>query len=182
MLILTKLEAAERQLHQAIRLHFEGGDPVSIHTLAEAAGQLLWDTRSKYDGRSFARSASSIREDKKKEWFALMAKHKNFFKHADKDPDAVIEFNVSINHFSLHDAVNMLSKARGRWSPETYAYNLWFVLNYPHLLKEGTEDRRDAERLAQSKEGIANWSSDHWLVLIDRLETGETEISGLAFK
>ena len=40
---LTRLEAAERQLRQAIRLFFGGGDEVSVHTLTGAACRVLRD-------------------------------------------------------------------------------------------------------------------------------------------
>ena len=40
---ITKLEAAERQLAQAIRLFFGQGDEIAIHTLASTAYQILSD-------------------------------------------------------------------------------------------------------------------------------------------
>jgi|SRR5262245_17118094 len=40
---ITKLEAAERQFCQAVKLHFGGGDPVSAHTLAAASCEVLRD-------------------------------------------------------------------------------------------------------------------------------------------
>ena len=38
---LTKLDAARRQLETAVRLYFHEGDPVSTHTLAAAAYNVL---------------------------------------------------------------------------------------------------------------------------------------------
>jgi hypothetical protein len=38
---ITKLDAAKRQLATAIRLYFEDRDPVSVHTLVMAAGEII---------------------------------------------------------------------------------------------------------------------------------------------
>ena len=46
-LIITKLEAARRQLESAIFLYFEEKDPVSIHTLTAAAYNILRDISAK---------------------------------------------------------------------------------------------------------------------------------------
>jgi hypothetical protein len=40
---ISKLDAARRQLDTAIRLYFMEGDPVSVHTLAAAAFEILKD-------------------------------------------------------------------------------------------------------------------------------------------
>ena len=38
-LLITKLEAACRQLNTAVRLYFFEADPISVHTLAAAGGR-----------------------------------------------------------------------------------------------------------------------------------------------
>jgi hypothetical protein len=43
ILPVSKFDAARRQLETAIRLYFFQGDPISIHTLASAAAQILQD-------------------------------------------------------------------------------------------------------------------------------------------
>ena len=40
---ISKLEAAERQLRQAVRLFFQRGDDLAIHTLAAATYQIISD-------------------------------------------------------------------------------------------------------------------------------------------
>ena len=44
--IVTKLQAAERQLWVAIRLFFEGRDAIAVHTLAAAAHSVPVDLTS----------------------------------------------------------------------------------------------------------------------------------------
>ena len=138
-LVLTKFDVAERQLHQAIQLFFDGGDPVSIHTIAEAAAQILYDTRSQYGAESKIRDSDIIKPEYKKEWMISLAKSKNFFKHADRDPSEVHEFKEEFNHFSILDAVNMYLTAKRQWTPETITFVQWYAVTYPALVKANTE-------------------------------------------
>jgi len=134
-LVLSKFDVAERQLNQAIRLFFEGGDPVSVHTLSEAAAQVLYDIRRILGTESKLRDAKLIREEYRKEWLAALAKSRNFFKHADRDPTDVHEFKEEFNHFSLLDGVAMYAAAKHYWTPETIVFFMWFGAMYPDLLK-----------------------------------------------
>ncbi|WP_390241785.1 hypothetical protein [Vibrio sp. R78045] len=133
---LTKFDVAERQLLQAIRMFFREEDVISIHTLAEAANQVLSDIGSDYDTKSIFRENDRIREDKKKEWLRHMFKSRNFFKHADRDKCTSHEFRPDVNHFSLLDGVSMYSSIKQVWVPETLIFQLWFSANYPELMIE----------------------------------------------
>lgn len=132
--ILTKFDVAERQLAQAIQLFFEGGDPISIHTLAEAAAQVLHDIKAQFGAKSILRGNERIRPERKREWLAALNKSRNFFKHADKDAGDTHEFIEGFNHFSLMDAVNMYLTAKGAWTPEAIVFFHWFSITYPEVL------------------------------------------------
>ncbi|MCI0917470.1 hypothetical protein JNA64_09870 [Pseudomonas stutzeri] len=62
MTILTKFDAAERQLLQAIRLFFREEDAISIHTLPEAASQILYDIGKETGIKSMFRDSDRIRK------------------------------------------------------------------------------------------------------------------------
>ena len=47
---ITRLEAASRQLDAAIQLFFAGGDPLAVHALATAAGELFADRLARWNG------------------------------------------------------------------------------------------------------------------------------------
>ena len=47
---ITRLEAASRQLDGAIQLYFGGGDPLVVHALATAAGELFADRVARWNG------------------------------------------------------------------------------------------------------------------------------------
>lgn len=133
---LNKFDVAERQLNQAIWLFFNDGDVVSIHTLSEASGQIFYDLKGKYNLQSIFRDSDLIREECKKEWFKMLFRARNFFKHASNDCDETIEFKEEFNNFSLFDAVNMYSKIKKIWTPESLLFYWWFILKYPNFLND----------------------------------------------
>ena len=136
---LTKFDVAERQLNQAIYLFFDGGDPVSVHTLSEAASQVLYDIRAQFGAKSKIRDTDIIKPEFKKVWLASLAKSKNFFKHADRDAMDKHEFKEEFNHFSLLDAVNMYLTAKQAWTPETIVFVQWYAVEYPTFVKPNTD-------------------------------------------
>lgn len=78
--IISKVDAADRQLRVAIRLFFERKDLLAVHTLAAAAQGILTDlTRPKDIKIIFDRLDPDLRR-------AFRAAQ-NFLKHADKDPE-----------------------------------------------------------------------------------------------
>jgi len=93
---LTKLEAAERQLRQAIQLFFGHADEVSIHALTAAACQILRDL-PKHRGAAHPLHEGLIpllRPSMVKEFLRVVRSNENFFKHADTDPDASLTWGV----------------------------------------------------------------------------------------
>lgn len=136
---LTKFDAGERQLLLAIRRFFSKEDQVSIHTLAEASGQVLYDIGSTRGAFSVVRDYEMIRPERKRDWLAVVFKPGNFFKHADKDAEDTLEFKSIFNDFSLFDAVQMHHALKKKWMPETMVFVMWFGLKYPNLIVESSD-------------------------------------------
>jgi hypothetical protein len=168
---LTKFDVAERQLMQAIRLFFLQQDPVSIHTLAEAAAQVLYDIGDDYGVKSLTRDIERIRPKKTKEWLAIIHSSRNFFKHADRDKLATHEFKEIFNDMSLLDAVNMYTTIKKRWTPESFIFFVWFGLTYPHLL---AEDSPGNEILKNMHNMPSPNNKSQFSKLIELLRSGET--------
>lgn len=95
-----KLEAAQRQTDCAIELWFLDRDPVSVHTLAGAAEVLLIDL-AKHAG--IAINIVEENADPKHKAFLrrMIRAPRNFFKHADNDPDGTVDLNADTNTFML---------------------------------------------------------------------------------
>jgi len=137
---ISKLGAAERQLREAIRLVFQDRDPISVHTLACAAHQILYDI-SKSRGLS-SNIKDVVPNRKRREWFNILNTSYNFFRHANKDQEMEIDFNPTISHFFILDATFLYQNLQDKLFYEGALFRIWFNKRYPeYVLKSGTGDR-----------------------------------------
>jgi len=136
---ITKLEAAERQFRQVVRLHFGGTDPVSAHTLAAAACEVLRDL-AKHRGvpHPFLDGILPlIPPEKRKEIRRLFKKGQNFLKHATTDPDESITMNPEFTELLLFEAARAHGALTGYETPETFGVITWVCLKNPDILLGG---------------------------------------------
>ncbi len=89
---VSKLNAARRQLDCAIELWFADKDQVSVHTLAAAAHQIIHDINQKKDGGELMFDSAIIKDEHRPELISILKIAMNFFKHADKDAEGIVEF------------------------------------------------------------------------------------------
>ena len=136
MKTIDKLNAACRQINTAISLWFAGGDPVSIHTLTCAAHQIVHDINRKRGGRDLLYDSLVYKDEYRREVNKHLKQHYNFFKHADNDPSAVIEFDpqvtdlfIMFTSFGLEMLGCPPDRIRG-------AFNIYFGLIYPQFLSD----------------------------------------------
>jgi hypothetical protein len=132
------MEAARRQLRMAINLWVDDGDPVVIHALAYAAYAVLHDLGRKRDPkwRDLLFDADMIKADRRKEWNQLIRKEANFFKHADRDGDSVIEFNPELSEFFILCAIIALEVCGESKDELESTFLLWLPLHKPDILSE----------------------------------------------
>jgi hypothetical protein len=90
---VTKLQAAKRQLRTAITLWFQESEPVSIHTLACAAYQIIHDLNAKNKGAPLLYDSDIFKEEFRHEAVDFIKRPFNFFKHAGVKKEQFIEFN-----------------------------------------------------------------------------------------
>jgi hypothetical protein len=92
---IGKLEAAQRQLRTAITLWFDDGDAVSVHTLAFAAYEIFHAVSEHRDPyrRGLLFDTLLIKDEFRCDWNKLVRREANFFKHGDRDAEAVIDFD-----------------------------------------------------------------------------------------
>jgi hypothetical protein len=92
---INKLDAARRQILTAIRLYFNHGDIVSMHTLAAAAFKItqnICDSKPDLPDSITDWIDELVRPEYKKKLWTKLHQTANFFKHANQDPDAVHDF------------------------------------------------------------------------------------------
>ncbi|MCY9826909.1 hypothetical protein [Vibrio chagasii] len=130
VLELSKLDVAERQLHLAIELFFQQSDPVSIHSLSEASSQILRDIAPNFSKHSFYRQHQELSKSEQKELNRQLNEARNFFKHADKDPNEKIKFKPGSNHLSLFETSLLHSDIKGSIDIEIVIYFAWFLSCY----------------------------------------------------
>src|SRR6266851_10155922 len=104
--MITKVDAAEKQLDTAMRLFFENRDHLSSYTLAIASREITDDLLAKQSDEIFQRELARLGDPTKvrlshreqfrdlikpeyhKEAQKLFNRRQNFLKHADRDPDS----------------------------------------------------------------------------------------------
>jgi hypothetical protein len=124
---ITKFEAARRQLVTSIRLFFEDADSISVYTLGHAAWDVL-DSLCQHEGKNRFRAqmagANKLTEDKIKR----IANHgKNFFKHADRKPEDVLEdFDDDLNDHVLIAATMDFGTLDSAKPMEVQLYPVWY--------------------------------------------------------
>jgi hypothetical protein len=135
---IGKLDAARRQLRTAITLWFNGGDPVSVHTLAYAAYEIIHTISKKRDPnrRDLLFDSLLIKDEYRTEYNALVRRHANFFKHADKEGDAIIEFNPELSELFILFAILGRELCGESPTEEESIFLWWFQINNPRLLTE----------------------------------------------
>lgn len=135
MPILRKIHTAERNLEEAVRLFFEKRDPIAVHTLASAAQGVVRDiARSRgLDHTSILDDNPLITENNRQKWISAINAPRNFFKHADKDPEGLLDFEEEENIITLLDAAIIYSLIEGHPSHAGGVFTGWFITANPEL-------------------------------------------------
>lgn len=133
---VTKLQAAKNQLATAIRLYFDDDDPISIHTLATAAGEII-DRLCESRGLPSMRDdlLKNIVADRRKEVVTALNNARNFFKHASgrSGPEEVLrDFSDERNLFAILMAADGL-RLLGEKIPESRIFSNWLSVVEPSL-------------------------------------------------
>lgn len=147
---VTKLDAAKRQLETAIKLWFQDGDPVSIHTLAAAAYQVLYDINKKRAGDPMGVDRPNVKPEARKQLRKAFANAENFFKHADADPEATLTFTPEATRFYLLDAADRYRELAGEQPSAFRVFIIYHALTHPEIFKPEFVDRLRQNRMIES--------------------------------
>jgi hypothetical protein len=114
-MIISKLDAARRQLETAALLYFNDRDVVSVHTLAAAAYEIVEPIAQKRGRSTLVQSSllNLLPENLANEVRRAMRTPQNFFKHADRDPDATLELEPDFTELLLLDAMVTYAQITG---------------------------------------------------------------------
>lgn len=136
---ISKLDAARRQIDVAIRLLFEGGDPVAVHTLVGASSVIISDlVDMHHPNKSWDKFAQEANKITASEYFQVMRKPQNFLKHARDDADATLDFDPKDTESVAFWAVMNLSNF-GELSMEASVLQLWYLACHAPTLDPNVE-------------------------------------------
>jgi hypothetical protein len=146
--IVNKVDAARRQIDLAIRLHFHNEDIVSIHTLASAGFRILRDTAEAKKARfheDFVQTV--IKPGMERQFWTAINRPANFFKHAEIDPDEILE-NVeeTVNDSLLVLCCFWYVSLGYELTPEMEALLRWSMIFYPTMHDLTAYNPADLER------------------------------------
>lgn len=130
---ISKLDAARQQLATAIEMFFCHADSVSVHTLACMANTILSDLGKKRKIQSM-KNANWIRPEKYDEFITILNKPQNFFKHADRDPESILDFRPTITPFYILDGLRIYENLKHDLFLEGRVFIMWFIRKYPDLV------------------------------------------------
>jgi hypothetical protein len=164
---LDKEEVAVRQLDTAIRLLFDGGDVVSVHTLACAAANVLRDILKTQGGEAWQDAIIKSYPGIEREIYQTLARAQNFFKHADRDPEEELDFDEGTNDETIivatleYGDLLRLGAPSGRTKTTTpmSVFQLWYFAKDPRVLlvpsnNSGVEIAAAANRLFPGLENV----------------------------
>lgn len=130
-----KLDVARRQLITAIRMFFNGDDDISVYSLICNAGD-IYQSLCLRRGLGSALDTlvgqlpSFTRKTITEEVFAA----RNFFKHADRDPDAELEFGYnSVRGMLFMVVLDALRLLNDDLDPAIRLYLKWFLTTAPEI-------------------------------------------------
>ncbi|MGH8129312.1 MAG: hypothetical protein ACRES3_00470, partial [Steroidobacteraceae bacterium] len=132
-MVVTKLEAARRQLNTAIQLSFAERDPVSIHALAYASYDIihrLFRCQGHKDDLVF--DTKELPEKQREAWNKSIKDAPNFFKHANRGKDdESIRFLPGLSDVFMLHSLYALRKMHVKLTPTEVAYSIWGALHFP---------------------------------------------------
>ena len=147
---LSKEQAASRQLDTAIDLLFAGADVVSVQTLAAAASNVFADLLRDHNQKAWEDEIVECFPDNEEEARRVLRSAQNFFKHADRDPKAVIDFDEVTNDETIIVATleygNLLMLEEGEQKKLTTpmsVFQMWYFAKAPELLLLSPEGMGD---------------------------------------
>lgn len=152
--MITKIDAAERQLNTAIRLFFENRDHLSSYTLAVASREITDDILAKQSDEIFRRELARVggdvtkvhypyrermrdlvKPEHYKDAIKLFNKRQNFLKHADKDPDSEMkDLSAKELAFVILFAASNFHLLTDRLTREMMIFLCWLGVAEPHLV------------------------------------------------
>lgn len=137
-ILISKLDAAKRQLDMAIRLFLNQEDPISIHTLSAASHTILRDLSKQQQKESTLKDTmvKMGKPERQKDLEKMFNKAENFFKHANRDADTLLKFYPEETEWFIWDVCGMYLNLTNDNTPLIKVFNVWFNSKHPDIFDD----------------------------------------------
>ena len=172
---VSKLDAAKRQLEIAIRLFLSNEDIVSTHTLTAAAHEVLRNLCNKQGKESALKDTMlrMVKPEMKKKFIKMQNDPENFFKHADRDPDAILKFYTGNTEMFLWDVCAMYQQLTSELTPLIKVYYLWYFSKHTDQIIDSPEGKEYKKNIRDLNLDIGNKTKFlEYLPLVTKLYPG----------
>jgi hypothetical protein len=136
---VNKITVAQQQLETAVVLLFQESEYAPVHTLAGAATQILEDVCSAKGiiSESFSLFADYVCGDQlTKEGRDAKRRHRNFFKHADSDPEEIVRLpDPRFVEILIYQGIADLNKLGYHNTEILRSFYIWFLVQHPDSLE-----------------------------------------------
>jgi hypothetical protein len=127
-MLITKIDAARRQIDAAVELYFHEGDELATHTLVGAAHILITDLSKATKFESildrYIVPAWRWRFEK------VIRAPQNFIKHADTDAEATLDFNPHNTELMLFIDIEMFKELTGSATDPMRAFQVYAAATF----------------------------------------------------
>lgn len=151
-LTVSKLDAAKRQLEAFIQMYFGSGDPVAMHTLAAAAYEIIRDLNRQRGGDQMLHDTifENARPENRGVLRAKLREAQNFFKHADRDHDATLDFNPDLSEFIALDSCKKYTEITGENPTLFQVFNGWMMMSHQEIFNLPEDHRAELISAAET--------------------------------
>ncbi|MDR3478602.1 MAG: hypothetical protein P4M14_11295 [Gammaproteobacteria bacterium] len=129
LLKIDKVTAARNLFNESTLLFYEKRSAISIHHLAHAAHEVL----RAITGDNHIFDSAHLTPEGLKQFKRIFNISKNFVKHADKDPNAILTFNPQTNIYLLFDCAWIIILNIDKACVYSQTVIAWCAFVYPEL-------------------------------------------------
>lgn len=151
---VTQLEAAIRQLVQAIEMFFFDKDPVSIHSLTRNAEEILSTILETKGLKSmWTTMIEAVKPERQEEFRKMVDGARTAFKHRVIDEGEMIEMPLEMNDLFLFigtHAVHTNWPDIYKLNPELALFEGWYIVHHPGALSDSSPGAPMVKKIASS--------------------------------
>ena len=164
---ITKIEAARRQLITAIRLFFDGGDRVSVYSLASNAWEVIDVLCTSAGVESFSKQARENLPAGHTLNYYINEPCRNFFKHAKQDPnpDSSVELREPDVAAILFLAVEDYIRLRQGGPVEAQVFQAWYIAVFPEKVADDPAPQSILKNVNLVFPGIATFAAPDQILI-----------------